>query len=266
MEILYLDGWFVLNLLCDYLLCLLTARAAGLYLRRGRYALAALLGAVYACAAFLPGLRFLDGPGWKLAVGALMGYIAFEPERSPLRCMLLFFAVASCFGGALRLLSPAGPPGLSLRALVFSFLLCYGLGLLLFRAKALLREDAPLHVTLGHRGRTAELRALRDTGNRLRDEATGAKVLIVSPRALERLLPGDAALFTALDPVTLLESSRSDPALRGLRLLRYRSVGKESALLPVFRPEKVVIEGVERQDVLVGVSSEAEGDGFEGIF
>lgn len=266
MEILYLDGWFLLNLLCDYLLCLLTAYAAQLRLRRGRYLLAALLGAVYACAVFLPGLRFLAGPGWKLAVGALMGCIAFQPEHSPLRCMLLFFAVAACFGGALRLLSPEGPPALSLRALVFSFLLCYGLGLLLFRAKTLLHEEAPLTVTLGHRGRTAELRALRDTGNRLRDSVTGSKVLIVSPRALERLLPGEAALFSALDPVTLLECSRSLPALRSLRLLRYRAVGEKSGLLPVFRPEKVVIGGQERRDVLVGVSPEAEGDGYEGIF
>ncbi len=266
MEILYLDGWFLLNLLCDYLLCLLTARAAGLRLRRGRYLTAALVGAVYACAGFLPGLRFLLGPGWKLAVGALMGYIAYQPEHSPLRCMLLFFAAAACFGGALRLLSGAGTPGLSLSALLFSFLLCYGLGLLLFRANTLLHADAFLAVTLRHRGRSAELRALRDTGNRLRDSFTGSKVLIVSPRALERLLPGEAALFSALDPVTLLECGRSLPALRSLRLLRYSAVGKKSALLPVFRPEAVVIEGVERRDVLVGVSPEAEGEGFEAIF
>ena len=59
MEVLYLDLWFALNLLCDYLLCLLTARAAGLYLKRRRYLLAALLGAFYACMASFPGFSFL---------------------------------------------------------------------------------------------------------------------------------------------------------------------------------------------------------------
>ena len=100
MEVLYLDLWFGLNLLCDYLLCLLTARAAGLCLKRPRYALAALLGAVYACAAYLPGLALLSLPGWKLLCGALMGWIAFGAEAHPLRCLLLFFAVSASFGGA----------------------------------------------------------------------------------------------------------------------------------------------------------------------
>ena len=45
MEVIYIDSLFFLNLGVDYLLCLASARICGLYLRRRRYVLAALLGA-----------------------------------------------------------------------------------------------------------------------------------------------------------------------------------------------------------------------------
>ena len=46
MEVIYIDSLFFLNLGVDYLLCLASARICGLYLRRRRYVLAALLGAL----------------------------------------------------------------------------------------------------------------------------------------------------------------------------------------------------------------------------
>ena len=47
MRIVYVDLSFCLDLLADYLLCLAAGRTCGLYLKRGRYLLAAVLGAVY---------------------------------------------------------------------------------------------------------------------------------------------------------------------------------------------------------------------------
>ena len=51
MKVIYADRFFLLNLLIDYLLCLLSARVCGLVLRRRRYLLAALIGAVVVSAA-----------------------------------------------------------------------------------------------------------------------------------------------------------------------------------------------------------------------
>jgi len=268
MRILYLDTWFLVNLLCDYLLCLLTARCAGLYLRRGRYALAALLGAGYACAAYLPGCGLLTLPGSKLLCGAAMGWIAFGGERQALRCILLFFAVAAGFGGALKLLSGANGGALpfSFRVLILSFLFCYGLGTLLFRWHSLLREGRVLPVTVEHAGKRVRFRALHDTGNLLRDPLTGAGVMVASPEILRPLLGESAALFSTLDAAALLERSREIPSLCGkLRLLPYSAVGQSTALLPLFRPDRVVIDGKARPDVLLAISPQAVGDGFEAI-
>lgn len=265
MEVLYLDLWFCLNFLCDYLLCLVTARAAGLCLKRQRYMLAAMLGAIYACAAVLPGFAFLGKTAWKLTAGLLMSWIAFGEERRPLRCILLFFTVSASFGGALLALSGGQPIRLSLRSLLFAFLLCYGVGVLLFRCHALLseRETKTVAVELG--GRRAQFSALRDTGNALRDPLTGSRVLIASPQALRTIFREDTALFAELDAIQLQTLSASVPLLAGkLRLLPYAAVGGRG-LLPVFPPERVFIDGTESHDYLVAVSPQAFGDGFEAI-
>ena len=59
MTVVYVDSVFLLNGAMDYLLCLVTARLAGVPLRRMRYFLAALAGGAYAVAVFLPGCGFL---------------------------------------------------------------------------------------------------------------------------------------------------------------------------------------------------------------
>ena len=63
MTVVYLDRVVLLNLAVDYLLLLATARLAGLPLRRGRLALAAAPGALYAAAVFLPGRT--RRAGWR---------------------------------------------------------------------------------------------------------------------------------------------------------------------------------------------------------
>ena len=265
MDVLYLDLWFGLNMLCDYLLCLLTARAAGLGLKRLRYALAALWGALYASAACTPPLAFLSLPCCKLLSGALMGWIAFGKERHLLRCLLLFFAVSTSFGGALLALSGGEPLRFSLSELLLSFLFCYGIGLLLFRFHALLQERQLCSINVEHGGRCARFRALLDTGNRLRDPVSGAKILIASPRALEGILRDSAALFEKLGPVQLQCLSDQIPELAGrLRLLPFSSVGGRG-LLPVFRPEHLYINGTERDDYLIAISPQSAGIDHDGI-
>ena len=265
MDVLYLDLWFGLNLLCDYLLCLLTARAAGLSLKRPRYALAALLGAVYACAAYLPSFQPLSRPGWKLLTGVGMAWTAFGDETHPLRCILLFFAVSAAFGGTLLALTGGKPLSFSLRELLLSFLLCYGIGRLLFRCHVLIQDRQTQAIRVEHGGHSARFYALLDTGNRLRDPVSGSKVLIASPRALREILRANTGLFERLGPVQLQTLSEQIPEFAGrMRLLPYTALGGEG-LLPVFRPDRLFIDGQERNDYLIAVSPQAAGDDHDAI-
>ncbi len=264
MEVLYLDRLFFLNLLADYLLCLSAGRAAGLRLKRGRYLAAALLGASYAAAVWLPGFAFLASPVWKLAAGLLMAMIAYGGEERPLRCALCFFAVSAAFGGALWAVSGGGPAGLSLPALGLSFTVCYALFEVFFRARTALNRQRRVPVRVRFLGREADFLALVDTGNGLSDPLSGAPVLVACAHALRPLFRDCGALLE-LPPVELLERSAALPELKGkLRLLPFSALGG-AGVLPVFRPEKLFIDGREDRDRLVGISPRASGDGFEAI-
>lgn len=259
MEIIYVDRFFLLNLLIDYLLCLLSARVCGLVLRRKRYACAALLGAAYAVLTLLPGFRFLAGAVGKLGCAVLMALIAFGGEAHALRCGAVFVCVSAAFGGALWALSLAGGrPLFDTRVLILSFALCYAGLELLFRGRARLPERPRAEINLCLGGRESRFMALIDTGNCLSDPATGAAVMLACPHALAPLFPG---ADLAADPVTLIAL----PSLAGrFRLLPFSAVGGRG-LLPVFRPERLSVGGEERRDLLVAVSPAAQGDGFEGI-
>ena len=259
MPIIYVDRYFLLNLLIDYLLCLLSARVCGLVLRRWRYALAAMIGAAYAVLVLLPDFRFLRRTAGKCAAAALMAAVAYGGEARALRCGAVFLCVSAAFGGALWALSLAGGyPVFDARVLLLSFALCYAGLELLFRGRAKLPDRPRAEICLALGGRESRFMALIDTGNSLSDPATGASVMLACPHALAPLFPG---LDLGADPVTLAAL----PSLAGrFRLIPYSAVGGRG-LLPVFRPERLTVGGEERRDLLVAVSPAAQGDGFEGL-
>ncbi len=269
MEVLYIDELFFLSLLTDYLLCLAAGRLCGLRLRRRRYFFAALLGAAYAGAVFLPGLGPLASPWGKLAAGLLMGFIAYGAETHPLRCTAAFFAVSAAFGGALWALSlaagtPMGSAVLDMKTLALAFALCYAAGSLLLRCRLKPAEKKRVPVRAELLGRTAEFMALVDTGNSLSDPATGAPVMLACPQALRPLFRENTGLFSA-GAVELLELAQRVPELKGrLRLVPYSAVGA-SGLLPAFRPESLTVDGEPDRERLIAVSPDAAGDDFDAI-
>ena len=132
MDVIYADELVALNALIDYLLLLLAARAAELPLRRGRFALAGLLGGLYALAAAVgPGV-LRTGAG-KLLLSGLMCAVAFGCRREAWKGWGAFLGLSALFAGmvyAAALLSgrPAGPgsvtAGLSARLFLLCFALC----------------------------------------------------------------------------------------------------------------------------------------------
>ena len=273
MDVIYVDSLFVLNFTIDYLLCLVSARICGLWLKRLRYAAAALIGAAYSVAVFLPGMGFLAGRWGKLSCATLMGMIAYGCEQRRIRCTAVFLAVSAGFGGAVWAISMASGISwdgraympFSLRALTLAFALCYAGAELLFRARAVLPDKPRVPVVLRFMGAESRFMALLDSGNDLTDPLTGASVMIVSPHVLKNVLGSAADLFSIPDPVAQLEALNGVPALRGkFRLVPYSAVGV-TGLLPLFRPDSLTIDGGAEKEVLVAVSSSASGDGFDAI-
>jgi stage II sporulation protein GA (sporulation sigma-E factor processing peptidase) len=104
---------------------------------------------------------------------------------------------------------------------------------------------------------------LYDSGNCLSDPASGNKVILVSDFIVSQLFPPD--LLHISDPIEFISTAAlSSNCSEKFRLLSFSSLGG-NGLIVGFRPEKVLIDGVEVKDRIIGISPSAHGAGFEGI-
>ena len=269
MTVVYIDSLFLLNLIVDYLLLLGAARLSGAALCRPRLALGAALGAVYACAVFLPGLGFLTHPAVELAMAGAMVLLAFGGGRRLLRSFLAFLALACALGGGVLALSLMGARGVGLErgvlsprvdlgVLLLSAAGCYAAASLVFRRGMAhgVRELVPAVLTL--EGRQVTLTALLDTGNTLTDPATGRGVLVVEGEKAAPLLDTPLGEAQLRDPVGTLAGLEGNGRFR---LLPYQAVGVECGLLLAVRLDRARVGEREYRGVLAALSPTRLSDG-----
>lgn len=237
MTVVYLDRVVLLNLAVDYLLLLATARLAGLPLRRGRLALAAALGALYAAAVFLPGCRMLAHPACRLAAGVAVCRLAWRRERRPWRLTALFFLLSGALAGLLLHL--------------------------VFRQGARHEGGELMDVTVSLQGRRLRLRALHDTGNTLRDPVSGQPVLVLEQGALGELWPPQAAEIIGMDLPPEEKMARLHRLDGGCRwsLLPFCAVGTAAGLLLAVRSDYVKVGSITYPRILLALTPGAVSDG-----
>jgi len=265
----------------DYLLCLLTARFAGIPLRRRRYALAGLLGGAYAVAIFLPGMQFFSEVPLKLAAGVILAWIAFGNEETFLRLTIVLFAIACAMAGGILVLGMIMGSTVPMmngvfytnvngKALLIMVTVTYLIGAGILRASlkhGLAGELFPVKVCVS--GRTEELTVLLDTGNGLRDPVSEQPVLVVSPGSLDAALPTNIRRMLTQDrlknPDTVLpELMGALPTLRP-RLIPYRAVGTTGLLLTV-ELEWMEISGERISGVRAALSPTSLGTGYTALW
>lgn len=261
MKTVYLDSLLLLNFILDYLLLLLTGRIAGAVLRRGRLALAAGLGSVYAA------VCVLAPPVWahpliRISVGVGMVLMGYGHCRKLFRLMVLFFALSAALGGGLYALELLGITV----TLDIHYILLFAAGayfLLSLAGRKLARhgpgELRQVDISLGEH--QVRLTALVDSGNTLTDPMTGAGVVVAQGERLAPLLPPEA---------DYRRPCQSFPALRDprrFRLLPYRAVGVEGGLLLAVKADGVRVDGRELGQRLVALSPTpvSDGGGFDAL-
>ena len=222
--VIYLDILLILNFFVDFLLLLGTNRLAGHPPQKGRAALSALLGSLYAIATLMPGFSFLGNTLWRTVCLLIMGGVAFGFQRNAIRRIFLFYLLSMALGGV-AMGSSGSFWGLLGAALAVAALCIFG-----FRGK-LGKEFLPVELCYGEN--RIKLTALRDTGNTLRDPITGQPVLIIGLGAAKRL--------TGLTEKELYDPVGTIGKLPGLRLVPYRAVGKEGGMLLALRLQNVRI-------------------------
>lgn len=277
----YIDSVFLLNAITDYLLFLVTARLAGIPLRRCRYGLAALFGGMYAVAVFLPGGAFLSAAPAKIAVGCMMALIAYGGEIQLLRLTLLWFAVSCGFAGAvfgLGILLGGVPllrgiffTDVNVKVLAAAFAAGYLLISLVFRGvtkHGMEGQLLPVHLKVC--GKSVELTALWDSGNALREPSSGQSVLVLAPGQLDAVLPNSVRKLLTPEglrnPAELLEPLlQAAPELRP-RLLPYRAVGNAGGLLLTVQVEQAIIAGEFYVNLRAALSPTVLGSGYGALW
>lgn len=255
---LYIDTYFIFNLLVDYLILLSTAKLRGLKASRLRLGAAALSGAAYAVFTVITSPRFLENPLIILAELVVMLLIAFGGMDGLLKTALVFAAVSAAFGGfALAIGRLLGRLRIDLGILILSFVLCWVILKLVFSRVAAARPEN-VEVFIGHCGRSISIKAMGDSGNLLHDPVTGDAVLIAEARAVSNLFDGEtAALLRSRAEVTELIMKLQSKTK--FRLIPFNTVGG-SGFLMAFKPELIKVNGVTRRDLLVAVTKERVSD------
>lgn len=268
MRVVYVDTLFFLNLAVDYFLLVLTAKVAGVYIKRSRLLASALVGALLAVLLYFPPLPKTLALVLRLAVCCVTALAAFigEPGKSWPRLLGIFVMVTLLLAGIVLGLSELGGGArmqngvlyfeISGTVMALSFMAAYVLsGLVLGKGRASPGRSYQ-EVTAEMGERSVRFRALTDSGNLLRDPMSGRKVIVVESRAIAPLFDGmTGELLQSLDalaPETALEQLRrcgNTP----FWLLPARTAA-QNALMVVFRPEKLYIDGNLREDYILGLA------------
>lgn len=238
---LYIDVFFLENFMMDSLLLFLTARILKCRCPYGRLFLGAGLGSLLTCAVVLiPMPDIVEIILYHTAVNSLMAVVGLKIRilSQFAKAMVLLYVCAVFLGGFMQIFRPY-------MRYVSLFYFAAFLGCLLFlklwKAIAYLHDRGRhiLRVTIYTETGEVEVRALLDTGNRLRDFLTGEPVSVVSPET--------AAGITGCPEKE-----------KGFRVIPYRCVGG-SSVMKVFRVRKMCIHMEEELwvgNVLLGIGEE----------
>lgn len=269
----YADVLFLVNFSLDYVSLYITGRLLSRPMRTWRLCAAAAVGACYAVAALffdVPEILYLM---LTLAVSAVMCVCAYRGSdvAGTVGASVLLFCVGCALGGAMTAIYSLGAgysdalmgggDGVGAGAGVMT-----GVALLATAAVAVggrvarrRRGVSVVSVTVGTDGKTVTLDALSDSGNLLRDPASGRPALIISISAASKLLPPEAVGLARADDIASGIGDLPPELLRRVRLLPVSNVYGHGLLLG-YRPDRVTVGGRD-YDCILALSDKRGGFG-----
>lgn len=278
MTVIYADVLFLINVLVDYLLILMTGRLAGIPLQRKRFLLSAILGGVYGVAAAIPDMGVLLSPPVKVLIWVLIALSAYGRSQQFLKLTLLLGIISCTLAGVVLAL------GMLLCTAVDAHLFMSKVFLLLFFAVCACILCVPifrsgicprvfgttLPVELSIAGKTLKLTALLDTGNQMRSPLTGESVLIVSACAIQSVFSAPLRELLSSDalqtPTDLPVKIRADAPDLCPGLILYQTLGVSSGTLLTLRTDWIKIQGITYPHATIALAPVALGFGYSALW
>lgn len=228
-----------------------------------RLFLSAALGAIYSCVMFFPKLELLYTIFAKILAAFIISYIAYAPKNI-VQCIKqtgVFYGVTAVFGITSLGLLYFTDIGIKLGGvisngifyfnipilyLVFSCAVTYTALTLIPHFMKKYTSRTYTHITIVNGGKSVDLKALVDTGNMLKDPFSGKTVMIAEANMLSPLFDFDIN--------ELAESNYAETTLPpGFRLIPFSSIGKKSGLLVAFVPEKIIVDNLDKTNIVTAL-------------
>ena len=249
----YIDVLFMVNVIINYFLLLITGIFSKAVCNRVRIIIASLLGGLYCAFAFVSEFAFLQSAVLKILSTVAISLIAFKyiSPRNFLRCTLLLFFVGFLFGGIVYgICFLANPSFMSIKnatvyihispiLLILCSVVSYiSISLFNYALKPQSNlETCQYSVTIIYREKSVSASGFLDTGNNLTDVFSDYPVILCNFETVSTFFDEKEKLCFE-GTVTNVVSS---PSKNNFRVIPISTVAG-SALLPAFKPDLVLLK------------------------
>lgn len=274
----YAEYLILENVIINYIILYVTKKITRTETSKLRLLIAALIGSVYTLVMFFPSLNFMTKFTVKVAISVLIIIFAFNPEKFSnfIRLLSTFYVTAFVFAGATFALFYVMNTNFSvyngvfyikdfpIRFLILGITLSFILIKYVFNYLQIKlgKTDVLTNVIINLNNKQANIVALVDTGNSLKEPISQRPVIIVEFFAIKDLLPEKVQnLFLEnedldLDEITDIMIESVDEIK--LRVIPFKAIGTENGILLGFKPDEILImnEATERkieEEIVVGI-------------
>ena len=250
----YADVLIIINLFVNYMLLLCTSRILSFRAPRPRMFLGSAIGSVYGLIIFLPEVPVPAELIMRIGITVLIVFsvFGFTNRAKFLRCFFALFAVSIGFGGVMFLIwLIAAPHGMIYRggAVYFDInivtlavltVCCFAvISAVSFFIERRAPRESVAEVRITCDGKSAELKAIIDTGNSLRESFSGLPVAVAEKNELSGILPQIVSDYF---------DGKYSEENTGIRLIIHKTVSG-TGVMPAFRPDSAEIRTVKGRTV-----------------
>ncbi|WP_245754906.1 sigma-E processing peptidase SpoIIGA [Pelosinus propionicus] len=278
---IYADVLFIINIMMNSMVLMLTAWTVGVAYKFWRILLAAVVGGCYVLLGMLPNMELCHTVLAKFVISWLLIYIAFgyTSKRKSFLLLASFYVISFILGGSIvgwvyfwqeNYYSHALNKiftNLSWKSILWGS--CLGAILIVSIIRRMVssttRNQSLYRVKIEYNGQVAELTAMLDTGNSLYTTIGHKPVVLVSQYSVEPILSEDVVTFLRenVPEMWLVNLSRciDDKWLSRTQIIPYHGIGSRSMLL-AFRADALLVSltgtaEIRIQDVVIGIYSGA---------
>ncbi|MBF8982234.1 sigma-E processing peptidase SpoIIGA [Lutibacter sp. B2] len=270
----YAEYLFLENLLMNWLILHLTCYFSKSKVPKYRIWIGAIIGACYAFVFFFPFLNFMYSFLMKIIVSIFIIVITFMPYKFKdfFKLMGIFYLISFTFGGvAFALFYFTDFEGLvsngifytgnfTMKLLIYSGITAYILIRFCWEyiQVKVSRDKIYIPISIEVENHISNLKALIDTGNALEDPLSKSPVIIVEYKAIKDLLPLEIQdVFDNANNINfeaISKMAQTSGWVNRLRVIPFKSLGKENGILIGFKPDQVQVEDQKCvQNIIIGI-------------